>query len=53
MNVLDLFTTVILTLIAPTLLDHSCVLVIMGTLEMELFVKVSLKNRIEYILHSL
>ena len=41
MNVLNRLTIVIPTLIAPTLMDHSFVFVIMDILEMELFVEVN------------
>jgi hypothetical protein len=41
MNVLNLLTIVIPTLIVPTLMDHSYALVIVDILEMELFVKVN------------
>jgi hypothetical protein len=44
MNVLKLLTSVTKTQTAPTLMDLSCVLVAMDTLEMELFVKVTEYN---------
>jgi hypothetical protein len=48
MNVLYQLTTVIQTQPAPTVMDLSCALVTLGTLEMGRFAKVNLKKHLQH-----